>query len=227
MPAPGTAAAAPAGGFRTARRIRSQPDRSGAAGGLCLGQRAADGITPDEGADIAARAAHLAHAREDQRQGELDDLVAALKRLMIDSMGRQNDFAALRAIDMIARLRGLAPTTAKRSRGLDTALEEMRPQERGRRSDRRSRAGSRPRERRTLTWHSPGRGSGYGVRSADASGIAAAGRGLTGHRTSAAPSDSPSASARRRTGGEPRRRQTADLLLRTPLDPAPRAIRQD
>jgi phage terminase small subunit len=78
---------------------------------------------------IAARAACLAHAREDQRQGELDDLVAALKRLMIDSMGRQNDFAALRAIDMIARLRGLAPTTAKRSRGLDTALEEMRPQE--------------------------------------------------------------------------------------------------
>jgi phage terminase small subunit len=78
---------------------------------------------------IAARAAHLAHAREDQRQGELDDLVAALKRLMIDSMGRQNDFAALRAIDMIARLRGLAPTTAKRSRGLDTALEEMRQQE--------------------------------------------------------------------------------------------------
>jgi phage terminase small subunit len=78
---------------------------------------------------IAARAAHLAHAREDQRQGELDDLVAALKRLMIDSMGRQNDFAALRAIDMIARLRGLAPTTAKRSRGLDTAMEEMRQQE--------------------------------------------------------------------------------------------------
>jgi hypothetical protein len=78
---------------------------------------------------IAARAAHLAHAREDQRQGELDDLVAVLKRLMIDSMGRQNDFAALRAIDMIARLRGLAPATAKRSRGLDTALEEMRLQE--------------------------------------------------------------------------------------------------
>jgi phage terminase small subunit len=78
---------------------------------------------------IAARAAHLAHARENQRQGELDDLVAALKRLMIDSMGRQNDFAALRAIDMIARLRGLAPTTAKRSRGLDTAMEEMRQQE--------------------------------------------------------------------------------------------------
>lgn len=54
--------------------------------------------------------------------------MAALKRLMIDSMGRQNDFAALRAIDMIARLRGLAPTNAKRSRGLDTALEEMRLQ---------------------------------------------------------------------------------------------------
>jgi phage terminase small subunit len=77
---------------------------------------------------IAARAAHLAQAREDQRQGELDDLVAALKRLMTDCMGRQNDFAALRAIDMIARLRGLAPVKAKRSRGLDTALEEMRLQ---------------------------------------------------------------------------------------------------
>jgi hypothetical protein len=78
---------------------------------------------------IAARAAHLAHAREDQRQGELDDLVSALKRIMIDSMGRQNDFAALRAIDMIARLRGLAPTTAKRPTGLETALDEMRPQD--------------------------------------------------------------------------------------------------
>ncbi len=45
---------------------------------------------------------------------------------MIDSMARENDFAALRAIDMIARLRGLAPTTAKRSNGLEAALEEMR-----------------------------------------------------------------------------------------------------
>jgi hypothetical protein len=80
---------------------------------------------------IAARAAHLAHAREDQRQGELDELVSVLKRLMIDSMGRQNDFAALRAIDMIARLRGLAPTAPKRSSGLKTAIEEMRLQERG------------------------------------------------------------------------------------------------
>jgi hypothetical protein len=78
---------------------------------------------------IAARAAHLAHARDDQRQGELDELVSVLKRVMIDSMGRQNDFAALRAIDMIARLRGLVPTAAKRSSGLETALEEMRLQE--------------------------------------------------------------------------------------------------
>jgi hypothetical protein len=77
---------------------------------------------------IAARAADLAHANDNQRQGELDELVSALKRLMIDTMARENDFAALRAIDMIARLRGLAPATAKRSDGLETALEEERRQ---------------------------------------------------------------------------------------------------
>jgi hypothetical protein len=74
---------------------------------------------------IAARAADLAHASDNQRQDELDELVSALKRLMIDTMARENDFATLRAIDMIARLRGLVPTTAKRSDGLGTALEEM------------------------------------------------------------------------------------------------------
>jgi len=74
---------------------------------------------------IAARVAGISHAREDQRRGELDELVGALKRLMIDTMGRKNDFAALRAIDMIARLRGLVPTTAKRSDSLEAALEEM------------------------------------------------------------------------------------------------------
>jgi phage terminase small subunit len=78
--------------------------------------------------DIAARVADIAHAKEDQRQGELDELVGALKRLMIDTMERKNDFAALRSIDMIARLRGLVPTTAKRSDSLDAALEEMRRQ---------------------------------------------------------------------------------------------------
>src|SRR3954451_11580432 len=77
---------------------------------------------------IAARVRGIAHAREDQRQGELDELVGALKRLMIDTMERKNDFAALRAIDMIARLRGLVPTTAKRPDSLDAALEEMRRQ---------------------------------------------------------------------------------------------------
>src|SRR4051794_30170304 len=75
---------------------------------------------------IAARAAHIAHAKESQRQDELNELVAALKRLMIDTMARENDFAALRAIDMIARLRGLAPTIAKRSNGFEAAMEEMR-----------------------------------------------------------------------------------------------------
>jgi hypothetical protein len=75
---------------------------------------------------IAARVADLTHANENQRQGELDELVSGLKRLMIDTMARKNDFAALRAIDMIARLRGLIPTTAKRSDGIAAALEEMR-----------------------------------------------------------------------------------------------------
>jgi phage terminase small subunit len=75
---------------------------------------------------IAARVADLTHANENQRQGELDELVSGLKRLMIDTMARRNDFAALRAIDMIARLRGLIPTTAKRSDGIAAALEEMR-----------------------------------------------------------------------------------------------------
>ncbi len=75
---------------------------------------------------VAARVADLTHARDDQRQGELDELVGGLKRVMIDAMARKNDFAALRAIDMIARLRGLVPTTAKRSSGIAAALEEMR-----------------------------------------------------------------------------------------------------
>lgn len=75
---------------------------------------------------IAARVADLTHANDNQRQSELDELVAGLKRLMIDTMARKNDFAALRAIDMIARLRGLVPTTAKRSDGITAALEEMR-----------------------------------------------------------------------------------------------------
>src|SRR3954466_15288425 len=78
---------------------------------------------------IAARVADLTHANDNLRQGELDELVAGLKRLMIDTMARKNDFAALRAIDMIARLRGLIPTTAKRSDGIAAALEEMRQQQ--------------------------------------------------------------------------------------------------
>lgn len=78
---------------------------------------------------IAARVAGIAHTNDNQRQGELDELVSALKRLMIDTMARKNDFAALRAIDMIARLRGLIPTTAKRSDSLEAALEEMRQQQ--------------------------------------------------------------------------------------------------
>ena len=86
---------------------------------------------------IAARAASIAHARNDQRQGELDELVAALKRLMIDTMARKNDFAALRAIDMIARLRGLIPTTAKRSDGITAALTRPDARRRHRSSPRR------------------------------------------------------------------------------------------
>src|SRR5690349_5974100 len=75
---------------------------------------------------VAARVADLTHARDEQRQGELDELVGGLKRVMVDAMARKNDFAALRAIDMIARLRGLVPTTAKRSSGVAAALEEIR-----------------------------------------------------------------------------------------------------
>jgi hypothetical protein len=75
---------------------------------------------------IAARVADLTHTNDNQRQGELDELLAGLKRLMIDTMARRNDFAALRAIDMIACLRGLIPTTAKRSDSITAALEEMR-----------------------------------------------------------------------------------------------------
>src|SRR3954469_25114777 len=76
--------------------------------------------------DIAARVADIAHADNTRRQSELDELVAGLKRLMIDTMARKNDFAALRAIDMIGRLRGLVPTTAKRPDGIAAAWEEMR-----------------------------------------------------------------------------------------------------
>jgi hypothetical protein len=42
---------------------------------------------------VAARVADLTHARDDQRQGELDELVGGLKRVMIDAMALKNDFA--------------------------------------------------------------------------------------------------------------------------------------
>ena len=159
---------------------------------------------------IAARAADLAHASDNQRQGELDELVSALKRLMIDTMARENDFAALRAIDMIARLRGLVPTTAKRSDGLETALEEMRQQP--------SRRTRKPSEEAD-----PGPDPGSRVRPADAARTAAAGRTRSRPRTP--PSPAQIAPFRHRSG--PRRRSPSPLLLRAPDGPAPRAIRQN
>ena len=75
MPALRSPAPAPAGSFRAARGRRAQPDGGGAAGGLRLGQRASDGIAADERAAHRSPRRQIAHAKEDQRQGELDELV--------------------------------------------------------------------------------------------------------------------------------------------------------
>lgn len=58
--------------------------------------------------EVAARVAHLA-AEEDRRQREeTDELVGILKRVMLDAVDRHRHSAALRAVDQIARFRGLA-----------------------------------------------------------------------------------------------------------------------
>ena len=127
MPASGPPA--PAGGFRAARGRRPKPDGNGAAGGLRLGQRASDGIATDEGAAYRGpRRQASPMPRKASAKASLTSWSGALKRLMIDTMARKNDFAALRAIDMIARLRGLTPATARRSDGLEAALEEIHQQ---------------------------------------------------------------------------------------------------
>ncbi|WP_192499180.1 hypothetical protein [Skermanella pratensis] len=70
--------------------------------------------------EVAARVVELTEADKARRHAELDELVAAAKRVLIDAMEKQNHFAALRAIDQIARLRGLAGPTAE---ARDTALD--------------------------------------------------------------------------------------------------------
>ncbi|UEM03879.1 hypothetical protein JL101_000065 [Skermanella rosea] len=58
--------------------------------------------------EVAARVAQLA-AEEDRRQREeTDELVGILKRVMLDAVERHRHSAALRAVDQIARFRGLA-----------------------------------------------------------------------------------------------------------------------
>jgi phage terminase small subunit len=127
MPVPSPPA--PSGSLCTARRTgRSLTDAARLAGYAWDSARQTGSRLMKE-PQIAARVADLTHTNDNQRQGELDELVSGLKRLMIDTMARKNDFAALRAIDMIARLRGLVPTTAKRSDGVEAALEEMRRQQ--------------------------------------------------------------------------------------------------
>jgi hypothetical protein len=71
---------------------------------------------------IAARVADLAHAAEQQRQGELDELVGILKNTMLSAMQKKDHFAVLRAADMIARFRNLAPGSARRFAGPDAGF---------------------------------------------------------------------------------------------------------
>jgi hypothetical protein len=44
---------------------------------------------------IGAGVADLTYANDNRRQGEFDELMAGLKRVMIDAIARKNDFAAL------------------------------------------------------------------------------------------------------------------------------------
>ncbi|UEM04495.1 terminase small subunit [Skermanella rosea] len=56
---------------------------------------------------VAARVVELTAIEDTRRHAELDELVAAAKRVLLDAMEKQQHFAALRAIDQIARLRSL------------------------------------------------------------------------------------------------------------------------
>jgi hypothetical protein len=62
---------------------------------------------------VAARIAELIHARDQQRRTELDELVGVLKRVMTNGLTRGHDQSVLRAVDMIARLRGLTHNPAR------------------------------------------------------------------------------------------------------------------
>ena len=56
---------------------------------------------------VSARVVELTAIEDTRRRAELDELVAAAKRVLLDAMEKQQHFAALRAIDQIARLRSL------------------------------------------------------------------------------------------------------------------------
>ena len=68
---------------------------------------------------VAARIAELIHARDQQRRSELDELVGVLKRVMTNGLSRGHDPSVLRAVDMIARLRGLTHNPAHACTGFD------------------------------------------------------------------------------------------------------------
>ena len=62
-------------------------------------------------ARVAARVAELIDAEDTRRREETDEMVGALKRVMLDALEKQNHFAVLRAVDRIARFRNLLPTS--------------------------------------------------------------------------------------------------------------------
>ncbi|WP_158044678.1 terminase small subunit [Skermanella pratensis] len=64
-------------------------------------------------ARVAARVAELIAAEESRRREETDELVGMLKRVMLDALEKRNHFAVLRAVDRIARFRGLMPNSRK------------------------------------------------------------------------------------------------------------------
>lgn len=65
---------------------------------------------------IAARVVQLAAEEDRRRREEADELVAVLKRVMLEAVDKQNYSAALRAADQIARFRGLLPPAPKAGR---------------------------------------------------------------------------------------------------------------
>jgi len=79
---------------------------------------------------VAARIAELVHARNQQRRGELDELVGVLKRVMMKGLSSGRDQSVLRAAEMIARLRGLTHNPARACGApddLDAVNDRSRP----------------------------------------------------------------------------------------------------